>query len=247
MTFQYSIPSLIPFIDWSYYWHAWMVKGGTDEAKALQEEALEWLAQHQETFTVRAICKPFDAHSEDDDIVILPDKDTQPLRIPTLRQQKAGPDGHTLSLADFIRPDQDKISLFATMADVSDEDLLAQTLAVRLAEAAAEKLDHDLHHVPLGQPTGCLRPAIGYPCLPDLSVNFLINSLIDMSSIGIHLTENGAMQPQASVSGFLIDEPRARYFAVGTVSEEQLRDYARRRDLPVDTVRPFIQMLTSNP
>lgn len=245
MTFQYDIPSLIPYIDWSYYHHAWMVKGGTPEAEKLKEEALEWLSQYQAEFIVRGICQSFEAHREEDDIVIIPSKDAQPQHIPMLRQQKAGPDGRTLSLADFIRPDRDTVLLFATTADISDDSLMAQTLAIRLAEAAAEKLDHDLHQVPPGQSTGSLRPAIGYPCLPDLSVNFLIANLLDMNSIGIRLTQNGAMQPQASVSGFIINEPRAKYFAVGAISEEQLLDYAHRRHLAADTLRPYLRSITT--
>lgn len=245
MTFQYDIPSLIPHIDWSYYHHAWMVKGGTHEAEVLQEDALEWLSQHQEEFVVRGICQSFEAHREKDDIVIMPCENAKPQHIPMLRQQNAGPDGHTLSLADFIRPDRDTVLLFATTANISDDSLIAQTLAVRLAEAAAEKLDHDLHQVPPGHPTGSLRPAIGYPCLPDLSVNFLIANLIDINSIGIRLTQNGAMQPQASVSGFIINEPRAKYFAVGTISEEQLIDYAHRRHLAADTLRPYLRSITT--
>lgn len=245
MTIQYDIPSLVPYIDWSYYWHAWMVKSGTPEAEALQAEALAWLGRYGEAFTVRIICQSFAAHSEEDDIVILREGTLEPMRIPMLRQQKAGPDGYTLSLSDFIRPDHDTLSLFATSAEVPDDSLIAQTLAVRLAEAAAEKLDHDLHHLPCGQSTPCIRPAIGYPCLPDLSVNFLIDALINLSTIGIQLTENGAMHPQASVSGFIIEEPRARYFAVGPVSEEQLQDYAQRRGLSADALRPFLRLASS--
>ena len=244
MIYRYDIPSLVPYIDWSYFRHAWMVKNGTSEAQELQEKALAWLDEHKESYSVDAICQSFEAHSEDDDIVIVREGELAPVHIPMLRQQQAGPDGCTLSLADFIHPEHDTLSVFATAANIPDDDLMAQTLAVRLAEAAAEKLDHDLHHAHPGQPTNSLRPAIGYPCLPDLSVNFLIDKIISLDSIGIHLTENGAMMPQASVSGFIIDEPRARYFAVGPISAEQLEDYARRRDIPVESLRRFLHIST---
>lgn len=244
MTDRYDIPSLVPYIDWTYYWHAWMVKGGTPEADALRGEALTWLYEHRDAYSAQVICHSFEAHSEGDDIIILPADGSQPVVIPMLRQQRTGPDGCTLSLSDFVRPDHDTLHLFATSVDIPDEDLVAQTLAVRLAEAAAEKLDHNLHHLPQGQPLTSLRPAVGYPCMPDLSINFLIDELIGFDNIGIRLTENGAMKPQASVSGFIIDEPRARYFAVGPISEEQLDDYARRRRLSPDVLRPFLHLLT---
>ena len=244
MLYRYDTSSLLPYIDWSYYHHAWMVKGGTPEAEALQAEALEWLHAHDTAITVQALCQPFEAHSEGDDIIIYGgegNSKTFPMRLPMLRQQQTGADGYTLSVADFIRPDNDTLHLFATAAHTADDSLMAQTLAVRLAEAAAEKLDHDLHHVVPGMSHSGLRPAVGYPCMPDLSINHLINQLLGFDAIGIRLTEHGAMLPQASVSGLLIDEPRARYFAIGPITEEQLADYARRRGLSADTLRPYLR------
>ena len=48
-----------------------------------------------------------------------------------------------------------------------------------------------------------IRPAVGYPCLPDQSLNFLLAELLDFPSLGITLTESAAMLPHASVSGLL--------------------------------------------
>ena len=85
-----------------------------------------------------------------------------------------------------------------------------------------------------------IRPAVGYPSLPDTSVNFLLSDLIGMKQIGIHLTETGMMQPHASVSGFMFAHPKARYFDLGKISEDQLRDYARRRGVSVELMRRFL-------
>ena len=85
-----------------------------------------------------------------------------------------------------------------------------------------------------------IRPAVGYPSLPDTSLNFVIDRLIDMQQIGIRLTESGAMKPHASVSGLMISHPEARYFAVGKIGDDQLRDYARRRGVPVELMRKFL-------
>ena len=76
-----------------------------------------------------------------------------------------------------------------------------------------------------------IRPAVGYPSMPDTSMNFLIDSLIDMKQIGIRLTESGAMKPHASVSGLMFAHPKAHYFDLGKIGEDQLRDYAPRRFL----------------
>ena len=85
-----------------------------------------------------------------------------------------------------------------------------------------------------------IRPAVGYPSLPDQSVNFLLDSLLDMKQIGITLTENGAMRPHASVCGLMLSHPASHYFSIGQIGEDQLNDYARRRGLPVETARKFL-------
>ena len=85
-----------------------------------------------------------------------------------------------------------------------------------------------------------IRPAVGYPSLPDQSVNFLLDKLLDMKQIGIRLTENAMMQPHASVSGLMFAHPASRYFSVGRISEEQLEDYALRRGMPVEEMRRFL-------
>ena len=85
-----------------------------------------------------------------------------------------------------------------------------------------------------------IRPAVGYPSLPDTSLNFVLDELIDMKQIGIRLTESGAMKPHASVSGLMIAHPQARYFNLGKIGEDQLQDYARRRGLPVEVCRKFL-------
>ena len=60
---------------------------------------------------------------------------------------------------------------------------------------------------------------------------------------GIRITESGAMKPHASVSGLMIAHPKARYFSVGQIGEDQLADYAYRRGMSVEMMRRF---LTSN-
>ena len=85
-----------------------------------------------------------------------------------------------------------------------------------------------------------IRPAVGYPSLPDTSLNFVLDDLLDMKQIGIRLTESGAMKPHASVSGLMFSHPQARYFNLGKIGEDQLRDYARRRGLPIEICRKFL-------
>jgi cobalamin-dependent methionine synthase I len=168
-----------------------------------------------------------------------------------------------LCLADFIHPESDRIGVFATTVDMGletdfDHDdymkMMAQLLADRLAEATAEKMHQEVRkrywgYAPDEQLTMQqlhaeqflgIRPAVGYPSLPDTSMNFVIDELIGLQQIGIRLTASGAMKPHASVSGFMIANPQARYFALGKIGEDQLADYARRRGLPLEVMRKFL-------
>jgi 5-methyltetrahydrofolate--homocysteine methyltransferase len=85
-----------------------------------------------------------------------------------------------------------------------------------------------------------IRPAIGYPSLPDQKAIFRLAKLLPFDKIGITLTENGAMLPTASVAGLYFAHPQSKYFMTGKITEEQLLDYAVRNDSTPDEVRRFL-------
>jgi 5-methyltetrahydrofolate--homocysteine methyltransferase len=132
--------------------------------------------------------------------------------------------------------------------------LLMKSVLDRLAEAATEWLHEKVRkeywgyapHEKLPIPElfavkyQGIRPAVGYPSIPDQSINFLLHDMLCSDEIGITLTENGVMYPNASVSGFFFSHPQSRYFAVGPVSDEQLDDYAKRRGMSKDEIRKFL-------
>jgi len=197
------------------------------------------------------------------------------IRIPFLRQQKPVRKGEpSLCLSDFLRPlsmgQTDTIGVFATSVEHSIETdadnepyskMMAQTLADRLAEATAERMHEEVRRQYWGyapheqlsiqqlhiEAFQGIRPAVGYPSLPDTSINFILSDLIGMKRIGIRLTESGMMVPHASVSGLMISHPKARYFDIGKIGEDQLKDYARRRGIPVETARRFLSSFISHP
>ena len=269
MNKTYSISELTPFINWLYFYHAWGLSGKPREDKEkMKQEALQMLASWEEKYHTHAIFRLFEVCSEGDDLIFfLPEKN---LRFPMLRQQHPSAPGEpNLCLADFIRPlsqgIRDQIGVFCTSVDgtIIDEyrhddylNMMAQTLCDRLAEATAEKLHEEVRrdraywgYAPDENLTieqqhreeyQGIRPAIGYPSLPDTSANFLIDQLIDMKQAGIRLTETGMMTPHASVSGFMFAHPKSRYFELGKIGDDQLRDYARRRGVPVELMRRFL-------
>jgi len=131
--------------------------------------------------------------------------------------------------------------------------IMVKALADRLAEAAAEWL-----HARVRREWGYgeeealspddlvaeryrgIRPAFGYPACPDHSEKFRLFDLLDARAIGMDLTEAAAMTPAASVSGLYFAHPQARYFMVGRLGEDQVRDYARRKGLSVAEVERWL-------
>ena len=231
------------------------------EAMQLFKEANRMLTRLDEQYQTHAIFRLMEANSEENDIWL------EGVRFPLLRQQTVKEGEPYLCLSDFIRPlssgIKDRIGLFATSVDADMQNLfpddnyqqlLVQTLADRLAEATAEKMhetirkeiwayapDEDLSIRQLhNEEYQGIRPAVGYPSLPDQSVNFLLDELLDMQQIGIRLTENGMMQPHASVSGLMFAHPASRYFSIGKIDEQQLNDYAIRRGISPDEMRKFL-------
>jgi 5-methyltetrahydrofolate--homocysteine methyltransferase len=126
--------------------------------------------------------------------------------------------------------------------------LLIQSISDRLAEAAAEWLHWKVRTKFWGYASTeklntdellrekyrGIRPAVGYPSLPDLSLIFDINNRMALEKIGIKLTENGAMKPNASVCGLIFAHPQASYFMVGKISEEQRMLYAKQKFMTVE-------------
>lgn len=240
------------------------------EAMQLHKEANRMLDLLDRDFEVKTIFKLCKANSEGDNLVIDKDtkESNQTLIFPLLRQQTPKRDGGPfLCLSDFIRPLSsgipDTIGLFASSIDADMEGLyeqdpykhlLVQTLSDRLAEAATEKMHEYVRKEAWGyakdenliiddllvEKYQGIRPAVGYPSLPDQSVNFLLDELLDMKQIGITLTENGAMYPHASVCGLMFAHPASEYFSVGKIGEDQLKDYARRRGMSKQEVRKFL-------
>ena len=227
------VRDLIPLIDWNYFYWPWKVKDGTEEARQLKEEALALLAElaDNKAYAARVIQAFYPAEGLDDRIHITLRKSehdsncpccNQSIDLATPRQNRN--EGTCLSLCDYInncvgafactvsQTFVDRLEKLKKEHGASDYDaLLLQTVGDRLAEAAAEYLSRELKEK---HNWGGIRPAVGYPSLPDQRSIFQIAKLIDFGSVGINLTENGAMYPQASVCGLYIPYEEAEYFSV---------------------------------
>lgn len=132
-------------------------------------------------------------------------------------------------------------------ADHDDyNSIMIKALADRLAEAFAERLHEKVRqewwgYAPCEQLTNDelvaetyqgIRPAPGYPACPEHSEKMPLFELLQAEkNTGITLTESMAMYPTAAVAGLYFAHPRARYFGLGKIDKDQVKDYARRKNM----------------
>jgi len=130
-------------------------------------------------------------------------------------------------------------------ADHDDyKSIMAKALADRLAEAFAECMHEMVRKEWWGYAANeswseedlvkekyqGIRPAPGYPACPDHSEKRKLFDLLKVEeNAGLELTESMAMMPASSVSGFYIGHPESKYFGLGKIDKDQVRDYARRK------------------
>ncbi len=156
----------------------------------------------------------------------------------------------TKALADAFEADNDDYN-----------SIMIKALADRLAEAFAEYLhkkvrvnhwgyaaDENLSNTDLIKETyKGIRPAPGYPACPDHLEKQTIWKLLDVKNkIGVELTESLAMWPAASVSGYYFGNPEAKYFGLGKITEDQLIDYSKRRNISIEAAQKWLNPNLAN-
>jgi 5-methyltetrahydrofolate--homocysteine methyltransferase len=219
--------------------------------------------------TAKGVVGLWRARREGDDIMASPQNDE--IALPMLRQQvikRAGKPNNCL--ADFIDTSDDWMGGFAVTAGhgidehvqrfEADKDdynsILLKALADRFAEAFAERMhehvrkdlwgyapDENLGNKALIQEKyQGIRPAPGYPACPDHSLKPILFEMLDATkNTGIELTSSFAMTPTAAVSGFYFAHPQADYFGVARIGEDQVTEYAERRNVPLDKARQWLR------
>lgn len=134
--------------------------------------------------------------------------------------------------------------------------IMLQALADRLAEAYTECIHEKVRKEYWGYASGetlsnedlirekyqGIRPAPGYPACPDHTEKRKLFSLLDVSNeIGISLTESLAMYPAASVCGWYFSNPDSKYFGVGKIGHDQLRNYAERKQMDLEETTKWLR------
>ncbi|MDP4224272.1 MAG: methionine synthase, partial [Bacteroidota bacterium] len=185
-------------------------------------------------------------------------------------QESKGNGAPNLSLSDYIAPEssgiRDYIGAFVVTAPISDtasaryrdDDyswIMIKILSDRIAEAAAEYLHEQIRKDYWGYATDenftveellrikyqGIRPAPGYPACPDHTEKRIIFDLLEAEKLtGAGLTENFAMTPPAAVSGYIFSHPASGYFNVGKIGQDQLADYAIRKNMTVEEAAKWL-------
>ena len=132
---------------------------------------------------------------------------------------------------------------------------MIKAIADRLAEAFAEYLHKEVRTKYWGYSKNeqldneslirekyiGIRPAPGYPACPDHTEKQRLWELLDVENhTGIRLTESCAMWPASSVSGLYFSHPKSKYFAVGKIGEDQVIDYAARKNMSQKDVERWL-------
>ncbi len=132
--------------------------------------------------------------------------------------------------------------------------IMLKAIADRLAEAFAEMMHERVRRDLWGYATAealtgdelikeryrGIRPAPGYPACPEHSVKRPLFEALGAGDIGMTLTENYAMHPASSVSGFYFSHPQSKYFNVGRIGRDQLEDLARRKQQSVSELERWL-------
>ncbi len=134
--------------------------------------------------------------------------------------------------------------------------ILLKALADRFAEAFAERMHERVRREFWGYATEekltneeiireryrGIRPAPGYPACPDHSEKRTLFRILDAEKhTGVKLTENFAMWPAASVSGFYFSHPEAHYFGIGKLAKDQVEDYAEKRGFNLTEAEKYLR------
>ena len=285
---DYPLEKLRPYIDWTFFFHAWKLNGKYpaifddpvkgEEAKKIYDDAQEMLDKiiSEKWLQAKGVIGVFPAHAVGDSVEVFSPEKEKLADFHFLRnQEKKEPGYPNLCLSDFIAPKEtgltDYLGFFAVTtghgieehikafeADNDDyQAIMLKVMADRLAEAFAEQLHERVRKVFWGyardenleleqilrEKYHGIRPAPGYPACPEHSEKRTLFDLLQVEKkTGIRLTENYAMYPAASVSGYYFAHPQAQYFNVGKLLPDQLEDYARRKGLPVEKVKTLLNM-----
>lgn len=221
------IEKVISKINWSIFLSVLKVKGSSEEKNILAEATKILKDWSEKGISVKAIYRIYKIRKAKDCL------DIDGYKIPLVRNQGVTNE----SLADYLE-DEDYLGLFfASVKADNEKDIFEQLLANTLVEASAEYLQN---YVSENNWYVKIRPAIGYPSLPDHSLKKEVFELLKAEDIGVKLTENFSMEPAATVCGIYIGNSKSEYISPRVILDDQIEEISKIKSITPLTLKKYM-------
>ncbi|MEI6858111.1 methionine synthase [Psychrilyobacter sp.] len=224
-----TLADIEKYITWDIFLHDWKVKETLKEEEILGDAKKYLEILKDKKLKISARYGIFNVEKKPMDILKI-----NGLELPMVRTQQWKT---SLSLADFIEA-KDYIGTFVVSIDTVSgkteyEDIMYKLLANRLTEAAAEYLEKKVSEIIQVK----IRPAVGYPILPDHSMKKEIFDLMNVWDLGVTLSPTYTMTPIHSVCGLLFFSENASYFNLGKIDDNQVKSMAKHRGVDFNKMK----------
>ena len=224
-----NISDIEKYIDWDIFLHNWKVKETSKEKEVLEDAKKHLKLLKEKKLKITARYGIFNVEKKPNDILTIDGLD-----LPMVRTQQWET---SLSLSDFVEV-KDYIGTFVVSIDTVSgkteyEDIMYKLLGNRLAEAATNYLETKVNEIIKIK----IRPAVGYPILPDHSMKKDIFDLMNVWELGITLSPTYTMTPIHSVCGLFFFSENAKYFNLGKIDRNQVESMAKYRNVDFNTMK----------
>ena len=239
------------------------------EAKKLYDDANQMIQKiiNHDWVILKSLVGIWNARSVGDDVEVYQNGH----KIETLNflRQQSRKKNYNMCLSDYISKENDYIGAFICTAGIGIDkklqefdnqlddynSILLKSIADRLAEALTEYMHEKVRKEIWGYGKNenfnneelikenykGIRPAPGYTACPDHTEKLKLFLLLGSEKIGVDLTENMAMTPNATVCGYYFSYPESKYFTVGKVLDDQINDYAKRKNMTSKEVNQWLR------
>ena len=205
---EFSIEKIEPFIDYEILFHDFKIKGTSEEKNIVNDIKKILNTMKENRVMLRCAYGIFPCVKEKNSVIINHEEKSY-----TLPFAEGTHKNQIISLADFFHKN-DYVGGFviSVYSNLFKEDkylsLLESILLTRIAEGGAEFLQN---HISSSLWKINIRPAVGYPAIPEHSLKSIVFELTEGEKTGVSLTSSFAMNPLSSVCGIYISNPKSFY------------------------------------
>lgn len=227
VSMKITLDKILPYIDWSIFLAALKVKKTQEESKILKEaySILDyWILKE---IHVKAVYKIYSTTKNSDTL------DIDNRKIPLIRNQ-----GDTNeSLSDYIEANDYVGAFVASIKPLNEENIFEQLLANTIIEGASSYLQE---YISKNNWNINIRPAIGYPCLPDHSIKKDTFEILNGEETDASLSSNFAMTPSSTICGIYIGNPKSEYVSPKIILDDQIKEISKIKDIDLNLIKKYM-------